>query len=192
MLSEDDFVVLDAIGRYQPASQRDLSRVSGISLGKTNQVVQKLAEKALIKIPIRKGKAGKSREGERGKRQRLYRLTPTGAQARLELTGDFLEARLRDCEFLWARLLENLRRLERKGVQYLLIAAPDSLGRLLTHIIRAEKIAMSVVGCAGSPEALQRFSRDSYDCILIACAPSLFAGLIETQKLPVKRLEYLE
>lgn len=82
-------------------SQRDLSQVLGISLGKTNYCMRALLDKGLIKM-----------QNFRNSENRLgyaYLLTPAGIAAKAELTRNFLKIKMQEYEAL-KQEIEQLRK----------------------------------------------------------------------------------
>lgn len=72
--------------------QRDLSRVLGISLGKTNYCVRSLLDAGLIKMH--------NFRNSQNKMGYIYLLTPSGLVAKAELTQNFLKEKMREYEIL--------------------------------------------------------------------------------------------
>ena len=184
MLLEKDFLILDAIDRYQPSSQRALANLCGMSLGRTNYAVQQLVEKGLIKIS--KGKDGSS------KNRHAYVLTAQGLQYKGQMSTPFLKARMKDFEDFRNRLLENLLELQAQGIDRLLILGSRSLGKLLEHIARMENLDLRIVGTASEPDHFDCFATDAYDCILIAEDPAVFGKLIQRGLVPEEKVTYLK
>ena len=73
-------------------TQRDLSRVMGVSLGKINYCMKKLTEKGLIKITNFKQNPKKMGYA--------YLLTPKGIEEKSKLTFSFLKRKLIEYEIL--------------------------------------------------------------------------------------------
>jgi EPS-associated MarR family transcriptional regulator len=83
------------------ASQRDIARELGVSLGRVNFCLQALIEKGLIK-------ASNFRNSQR-KQAYLYILTPEGLSEKARVTVRFLHRKLEEYELL-TRELDELRR----------------------------------------------------------------------------------
>ena len=73
-------------------TQRDLSRVIGVSLGKINYCMKKLTEKGLIKITNFKQ--------NQNKLGYVYLLTPKGIDEKARLTFSFLKRKITEYEIL--------------------------------------------------------------------------------------------
>lgn len=78
------------------ASQRELARAAGISLGKLNYCLKALAEKGLVKIV--------NFQKNPNKLGYLYVLTPRGLAERARLTVEFLRIKEREVEALRAEV----------------------------------------------------------------------------------------
>jgi EPS-associated MarR family transcriptional regulator len=70
------------------ASQRDLARELGISLGKVNYCLKSLIQMGLIKATNFKN--------SKSKVAYMYLLTPRGIQEKAEVTASFLQRKLRE------------------------------------------------------------------------------------------------
>lgn len=183
MLLEKDFLILDAIDRYQPSSQRALADLCGMSLGKTNHAVNKLMKKGLIEIS--KGKEKSSKKGN------TYVLTAQGVKDKAHMTTPFLKARMREFEDFRSRLLDNLKRLQDKGTRSLLVLGSRTVGNLLEHIARRENLEIRIIGTASEPDHFNCFASDAYDCILIAEDPKVFGKLLQGRLIPEEKVTYL-
>ena len=183
MLLEKDFLILDAIDRYEPQSQRALANLCGMSLGKTNYAVKKLMQKGLIEVLKAKKKSTR--------RRNRYVLTAKGMKDKAQMTTPFLKARMREFEDFRSRLLDNLVNLQKKGTKSLLVLGSRSVGNLLEHIARRENLEVRVVGTASEPDHFSCFATDAYDCILIAEDPEEFGTLIQGNLIPEKKVTYL-
>jgi EPS-associated MarR family transcriptional regulator len=90
------------------ASQRDVAREFGISLGKVNYCLRALVQKGWIK-------AGRFRNS-RNKIAYRYLLTPRGLEKKAALTVQFLQIKMREYESLRTEI-EQLRREAHRGAQ---------------------------------------------------------------------------
>ena len=73
-------------------TQRELSKEMGVSLGKVNYCIKKLAEKGLIKIT--------NFTHNPNKIGYVYILTPRGVEERARLTFSFLKRKIKEYEML--------------------------------------------------------------------------------------------
>jgi EPS-associated MarR family transcriptional regulator len=78
------------------ASQRDIAKALGISLGGVNYCLSALVEKGQIKMRIF--------QEAKDKRKYVYLLTPKGIVEKTALTGRFLQRKLREYEALKAEI----------------------------------------------------------------------------------------
>jgi len=90
------------------ASQRDVAREFGISLGKVNYCLRALVQKGWIK-------AGRFRNSS-NKIAYRYLLTPRGLEKKAALTVQFLQIKMREYESLRTEI-EQLRREAHRGAQ---------------------------------------------------------------------------
>ncbi|HVO83010.1 MAG TPA: hypothetical protein VMU60_01150, partial [Syntrophobacteria bacterium] len=65
-------------------------------------------------------------------------------------------------------LLENLLVLRESGARRLLVVGSESLGKLLGHIARAEKLELQVVATVSSDDDFSNYPQDEWDSLLIA------------------------
>lgn len=92
VVNEDDFELLRLIESSPEISQREISKKSGLSLGKVNYCLKSLAEKSWIKI-----KRFSKSEHKIGY---IYMLTPCGVKAKSSMTIYFLGRKLAEYEAL--------------------------------------------------------------------------------------------
>jgi EPS-associated MarR family transcriptional regulator len=92
MQNEDDFKLLRLIENSPEISQREISKKSGLSLGKVNYCLKSLAEKGWIKI-----KRFSKSEHKIGY---IYIMTPEGLKTKSLMTIVFLGRKLADYEAL--------------------------------------------------------------------------------------------
>ena len=92
LTDEYRYRILKLLEGNPSASQRDIARELGVSLGRVNYCLQALAEKGLIKV-------NNFRQNE-SKRVYLYYLTPKGMQEKTKVTVRFLKAKLDEYENL--------------------------------------------------------------------------------------------
>lgn len=100
--------ILRRLEQAPQASQRDLAREAGVSLGKLNYVLRALIEKGWVKV------GNFSRNPD--KLGYAYLLTPRGIEAKARLTRQFLARKMREYDQLCAeieRLQQEVARAER-------------------------------------------------------------------------------
>jgi EPS-associated MarR family transcriptional regulator len=109
MLSDEMRLKLMRLFETNPrATQRDVAREFGISLGKVNYCLQALVQKGWIK-------ASRFRNS-RNKIAYRYLLTPRGIEKKAALTVQFLQIKMREYESLRAEI-EQLRREAERGAR---------------------------------------------------------------------------
>jgi EPS-associated MarR family transcriptional regulator len=92
LTDEYRYRILKLLENNPTASQREIARELGVSLGRVNYCLQALIEKGLIKV-------NNFRQNE-SKRAYLYYLTPKGVQEKTKVTVRFLKAKLDEYESL--------------------------------------------------------------------------------------------
>ena len=90
-------------------TQRELSKEMGVSLGKVNYCIKKLAEKGLIKITNFKHNPNKV--------EYLYLLTPKGIEMKASLTYSFLKIKIEEYEILKEEITKLKEDVEKLGYQ---------------------------------------------------------------------------
>lgn len=90
--NEDIFEVMRKIEKYPNATQRQMAKKLGFSLGKLNYCLKALKEKGLIKID--------NFNKNPNKINYLYVLTPKGISEKTKLTLNFMKRKIREYEEL--------------------------------------------------------------------------------------------
>lgn len=88
--------LLKLLAHHPTASQRELARVAGVSLGKVNYCLRALIDKGLVKA--------ENFRSNPDKLGYLYVLTPQGIAERARLTVEFLRIKEREVEELRAEI----------------------------------------------------------------------------------------
>jgi EPS-associated MarR family transcriptional regulator len=102
--------ILKLLEEKPDASQREIARALGVSLGRVNFCLQALVEKGLLKVNNFKNNPNKKKY--------LYFLTPTGMQEKGQVTLRFLRTKLDEYERLKlevAQLQREAEMLNRSG-----------------------------------------------------------------------------
>ena len=97
--------LLKAVAQGKCASQRQLSRAIGLSLGKTHYLLKELVERGLIK-------AGNFHRSQ-SKMGDTYLLTPSGFKEKMLITKKFLAAKEREYENLKHEIQQLKEEVER-------------------------------------------------------------------------------
>ena len=98
LTDEYRYRILKILDGNPGASQRDIARELGISLGRVNYCLQALVEKGLIKV--------NNFRNSTNKRAYLYLLTPKGADEKAKVTVRFLKRKLDEYETLKRQVAE--------------------------------------------------------------------------------------
>lgn len=108
LTDEYRYRILKLLESNPAASQRDIARELGVSLGRVNFCLQALMEKGLIKA--------NNFRNSTTKQTYLYLLTPKGIDEKAKVTLRFLKSKLAEYETIKAEL-EELRK-DATGVRY--------------------------------------------------------------------------
>lgn len=90
------FRVMRVIAANPNASQRDIAKAVGISLGAVNYCLNALVEVGFVKV--------RNFRASQNKLRYAYVLTPKGATEKAALTGAFLQRKIREYEALKAEI----------------------------------------------------------------------------------------
>ena len=100
---EEELSIIKELEANPAASQRDVSKKLGISLGKTNYLLRELIRKGIIK--------GESFSTNPGKLRKIrYLLTPEGLEEKMRLISHFLKKKEAEYKLLeedWKRSSSN-------------------------------------------------------------------------------------
>ena len=94
--------VLRRIDKKPEASQRDLSKNLGISLGKLNYIITALKQKGLIKI--QNFKKNRNKFNLNSKNNYFYIITPKGISLKTRLTINFMKRKMQEYDELKSEL----------------------------------------------------------------------------------------
>jgi EPS-associated MarR family transcriptional regulator len=84
--------LLRYVAAHPDATQRELARELGISLGKANYCLRALMEKGLVKV--------RNFRNSGRKRTYAYILTPRGIEEKISVTQDFLRRKIAEYDLL--------------------------------------------------------------------------------------------
>ena len=98
-IENDHFNLLREINKKPKASQRELAKATGFSLGKLNYCIKALISKGLIKI--------NNFEKSSSKINYFYVLTPKGLSKKTNLTINFMRRKMKEYEELQKELLKE-------------------------------------------------------------------------------------
>lgn len=102
-MDESQFKTLRELAKDGTLSQRELSRIMGLSLGRVNYIVNALLRKGYIKA--RRFKNSKNKIGY------MYNLTPKGMSIKLTQTYGFLQRKIDEFE----RLRQEIEMLKKEA-----------------------------------------------------------------------------
>lgn len=98
LTDEYRYRILKLLESNPGASQRDIARELGVSLGRVNFCLQALVEKGLIKA--------NNFRNSTSKQTYLYLLTPKGMQEKAKVTVRFLKVKLNEYETLKREVIQ--------------------------------------------------------------------------------------
>ncbi len=158
-LSKKDFKVLDALDSAAITTQRQLSEHTGISLGQINYVLRRLLEKGMVKISnFRKNP---------NKFSYVYKLTPSGIEARSRLAVNFVVSRLREYYDLQRRLSHRLKEIEGKGAVRIVFVGPAIVNEFVEATITEENMKLELVAHLSAAGKLDSLADADFDTILL-------------------------
>jgi EPS-associated MarR family transcriptional regulator len=97
---EDHFKLLRKVGTKPSATQRELAKELGFSLGKLNYILKELKKKGLIKI--------KNFKKNPDKINYIYALTPAGITEKTNLTINFMKRKMEEYDELKQEIEKNV------------------------------------------------------------------------------------
>jgi EPS-associated MarR family transcriptional regulator len=158
-LSNKDFKVLDALDSVAITTQRKLSKHTGISLGQINYVLRRLLEKGMVKI-------GNFRNSP-NKFSYVYKLTPTGIEAKSRLAVKFVVSRLREYYDLRRRLSHRLKEIESKGAVRIVFVGPAIVNEFVEATIIEENMKIELVVYLSEAGKLASLTDNNFDTVLL-------------------------
>ena len=102
--------LLQYLEDHPEASQRELARHLGASVGKINYCVRALIAKGLVKM--------RNFHGSRTKLRYVYVLTPKGIEERLNVTMRFLRHKIEEFDRLSQEIEKLTQELDERGATY--------------------------------------------------------------------------
>ena len=100
--NNDFFNLLRSIANNPDASQRNLAKNIGFSLGKLNYCLKALKQKGLIKV--------KNFKNNKNKQNYLYILTPKGISEKARLTVNFMNLKMKEYDELKKEVKKDVAR----------------------------------------------------------------------------------
>ena len=119
--------VMDVLEERERITQRELAKYTGLNLKKVNYCLHKLLEKGYVKFQ----RARKNPD----KRAYLYVLTPSGLQAKSQLTYQFLKYTLTFYNGVEERLRGCLEAMRASGVERVMLYGASDVARILLGMV---------------------------------------------------------
>ena len=179
--TEKTFQILDALDRVEISTQRQLADNSGISLGQVNYILKSLLDKGMIKVSNFKQNPNKIGY--------VYLLTPTGIEEKSKLAVKFVLRKLREYEFLRARLTERLIQIEEEGFVRIFFIGPLIVKEFIERIIKETKIGLILAYHLENSSAAITVTKDSFDIALLFDEDiNIHEKMLQALELPEERL----
>jgi DNA-binding MarR family transcriptional regulator len=179
--------VMDALEKRDRITQRELARVTGLTLKKVNYCLHKLLQKGHVKFQRARNNPDK--------RIYLYILTPSGMRAKSRLTYRFVRFTLDFYGQVEQKLLRCLREMDAAGATRILLYGATDAARILLDL--AQQNGVEVVGVVdddydgmdfhGVPAFPSRHLREhTWDGILVTTlqGPDEATGLLRGRGVP--------
>jgi MarR family transcriptional regulator, temperature-dependent positive regulator of motility len=106
MTEQTQFKIMQILQDHPDLNQRDLAKLTGVSLGKVNYVLKALKEKGLVKL--------ENFSNNPNKLHYVYILTPQGLLEKTRLTIYFLKRKQAEYEVLKQEIVELEKKLLEK------------------------------------------------------------------------------
>jgi EPS-associated MarR family transcriptional regulator len=157
--TEKTFQILDALDREEISTQRQLADNSGISLGQVNYILKSLLDKGLVKIRNFKKSPNKI--------SYVYFLTPKGIEEKSKLAVKFVLRKLREYEFLRARLTERLLHIEEEGFTRIIFIGPLLVKEFIENIISEKEISLILIDHHENASLVRAIDKESFNIALL-------------------------
>lgn len=136
MISTDtELSLLESIGEFEastaPVTQRELATRSGLSLGMTNALLRRLAERGWVKLTKLSPKSIR------------YALTPEGVGEILRRTAGYFQRAAHNAEQYRARVEAFIVAAKRRGVPTLILAGTSELDFLIEFLCERHALAFA-------------------------------------------------
>ncbi|MBI4365223.1 MAG: winged helix-turn-helix transcriptional regulator [Deltaproteobacteria bacterium] len=124
VLTEKEEAVLTYIANHSRGSQREIAKVTAISLGLINVILKRFVKTGYLKI------------SRLNKKQLEYIITPYGILESIKRSCRYATNTIRNYQLLQHRLEDLLAELEQQGIRYVSIHGNGELRQLLESLIR--------------------------------------------------------
>lgn len=136
-ISDQEVELLESIHRHSnrekaPVNQRDLAKILGISLGMTNAILKRLAEKGWLTIR------------KINNRNVQYAVSPTGIDQITRRSYRFLKRTVKNVVEYKETIVSFVLHVKRMGFTDIILVGKSDIGFILEHVCGKEKIRYSV------------------------------------------------
>ncbi len=154
-LHERDLDILEAIHNRRHVKQRDLAHILGISVGMTNAIIRRLAQKGLL--TIRKV----------NNRNIRYAVSPDGMEALAKRSVRYLKRTIRNVVDSKQAVEELATAVKRLGYHEIVLVGPSALDFVVEHVCRKygleyRRISASQVEVDTAPEETYLLFGENY------------------------------
>lgn len=123
--------VLDAIAVNNDASQRELSKATGLNVAKVNHLLKKLVEKGWLKL--------RNVSRNPNKLGYLYILTPSGISQKSRLTIRFARRTWKVYSETLDKLRDSLRQLKETGAKTVVLLGANEVTDMLLEVLKEDE-----------------------------------------------------
>ena len=123
MAEDREYIILKNIEKNERISQRELSKVLGISLGSVNMLLGKMMERGLIKAKTMPPK------------RVAYMLTPKGMMEKADKTYRYIKKNYNYINSTKEKIKDNLTTLLQEEDQVILLLKQDEIGELVKKAV---------------------------------------------------------
>ncbi len=122
-------LLLEAIGKDECLSQRDLSRKLNISLGLVNSFINKLLSQGVFKV------------SKRSRNRIRYILSPKGVSKKAELSREYFEYSLGYYKAIKQKISKSIQMLAKNDIQNIILYGVGELCEIACIVIHEENIS---------------------------------------------------
>lgn len=158
-LTEKSFQVLDALYEHEVFSQRQLAKLSGVSLAQVNYILKRLLEKGLVKTSRFKNSPNKY--------DYFYLLSPKGLETKSRLAVRFVTSKLKEYNQLIDVLTKKLISLEKVSPVHVIFVGPSEVKAFLDSIIKENHLKLILMGHCNKWKDLKEIDFESFDLALL-------------------------
>ncbi len=158
LLSEKHFQILETLDVQEISTQRQLAKLTGISLGQINYVLKQFLAKGLIKI-------GNFRKNPH-KIGYAYLLTPKGIEEKSKLAAHFIVSKLKEYNNIRGRLVGKLTAIQKSGYNRIIFIGPEIVKEFIDSIIDEKALGLVLVAHCEDRQDIKQYDDNSFDIVV--------------------------